>query len=389
MKGYKGTHFRNSGLLFTFSRYILIFLSAAMVLVNGCSEREQPTPNPEVSVKTAPALEKDVPIEVPANGTVEAFSVVNITSRVDGQVMKIHLKEGQMVEKGQALVAIDERPYQAQAETAEAGLARDKIRLEKAAKDAERYADLVQKDYVTKAQYEQAIADSEALKAVVNGDEAALQNTRINVDYCRITAPITGRVGSILINEGNLVKANDAKPLMVINQVDPVLVRFSIPENRLPEIQNLMSRENLKVLVFTPGKQNDPKEGHLTFLDNTINPNTGTINLKATFDNADSCLWPGQFVNVVLLLGMQPKAVVIPSEAVQMGQQGSFVFVVKSDLTVESRPITPGARMDHQTVIEKGLSAGEIVVTDGQLKLTPGAKVVLKNETQPGGDSRS
>ncbi len=371
-----------------FPHLIPILLSAVLVLAAGCSEREQPKPNPAVSVKTAPALEKDVPIEISANGTVEAFSVVNITSRVDGQVMKVHLKEGQMVEKGQAIVSIDDRPYQAQREAAEAALARDKIRLEKAGKDAERYAELVQKDYVTKAQYEQVIADAEALKAVVSGDEAALQNARINVDYCSITAPIAGRVGSILINEGNLVKANDAKPLMVIHQVEPVLVRFSVPEQRLGEIQNRMSQEDLKVLVSTPGKRNEPKEGRLTFLDNTINPNTGTITLKATLANADSRLWPGQFVNVVLLLGLQPKAVVIPAEAIQIGQQDNFVFVVKSDLTVESRPVSPGTRSDHQTVIAKGLSAGEIVVTDGQLKLTPGAKVVLQNEAPAEGEKR-
>lgn len=390
MKKFKDTVFRDLNQIFFFSsRAALLFLTVVTLLSAGCSRQEQSKPNPAVPVKTVIAFQKDVPVEVSANGTVEAFSVVNITSRVDGQVMKIHLQEGQMVEKGQILVSIDDRPYQAMQAAAEASLARDRIRLEKAIKDAERYSDLVKKDYVTKAQYEEVLADAEALKAMVNGDEAALQNARLNVDYCRILSPITGRAGSILINEGNLVKANDTKAMMVIHQVEPVLVKFTIPERRLAEIQDLMSRQELKVMASIPGIQNKIREGRLTFMDNTIDPDTGTITLKAEFDNKESLLWPGQFVNVVLTLGIRTKAVVVPSEAIQMGQQGSYVFVVKKDLTVESRPVTPGARANHHTIIEKGLAADETVVTDGHLKLAPGVKVVLKNEKNSAGDSHS
>jgi membrane fusion protein, multidrug efflux system len=390
MKKYKNTVSLDlNRIIFLSGRVALLFLSAAIILSAGCSRQEQSKPNPAVPVKTATVFQQDVPVEVSANGTVEAFSVVNITSRVDGQVMKIHLQEGQIVEKGQVLVSIDDRPYQAMQAAAEASLAQDRIRLEKAVKDAARYADLVKKDYVTKAQYEQVLADAEALKAMVNGDEAALQNARLNVDYCRILSPITGRAGSILIHEGNLVKANDTKPLMVIHQVEPVLVRFTVPERRLAEIQDLMSRQELKVMATVPGIQNKIREGRLTFMDNTIDPNTGTITLKAEFDNQESHLWPGQFVNVILMLGIRTKAVVVPSEAIQMGQQGSYVFVVKKDLTVESRPVTPGARANHHTIIEKGLAVDETVVTDGHLKLAPGVKVVLKNEKNSGGDSPS
>jgi multidrug efflux system membrane fusion protein len=273
-------------------------------------------------------------------------------------------------------------------EAAQSNLSRDRIRLEKAAKDARRYADLLKKDYVTKAQTEQAQTDAESLEAALKGDEAALENARLNVSYCRITAPITGRAGAILIHEGNVVKANDNKPLVVINQVKPIFVRFSVPEHLLPEIRSQITIHELKVLAAPPGRKDETREGRLTFLDNTVNPNTGTIDLKATFDNRDNGLWPGQFLNVVLTLGIKPHAVVVPSAAIQMGQQGSYVFVVKNDLTVEARNVTPGVPINHESVIENGLAAGEVVVTDGQLMLFPGAKVVLRDNTQASGDSR-
>jgi multidrug efflux system membrane fusion protein len=371
-----------------FQSLLPAFLFTFWALVHGCSKKEQSRPRPEVPVKTAIVIQKDVPVEVAANGTVQAYSVVNITSRVDGQVMKIHLQEGQEVKKGQLLFSIDDRPFQAILEAAQSNLARDRIKLEKAQKDARRYADLFKKDYVTKSQAEQAQTDAESLEAVVKGDEAALENARLNVSFCRIVSPITGRAGSILINEGNLVKANDSKPLMVINQVQPIYVEFSVPEQRLQEIQSQMAIHDLEVLAATPGKRNETKKGRLTFLDNTIDPNTGVIRLKATFDNKDNSLWPGRFVNAVLLLGMRPQAIVVPSAAIQMGQEGSYVFIVKNDLTVELRDVTAGAQMDDQTVIEKGLIAGETVVTDGQLMLFPGAKVMLKNDTQSTGDTR-
>jgi multidrug efflux system membrane fusion protein len=371
-----------------FQSLIPAFLFTFWALVHGCSKNEQSRPRPDVPVKTAIVIQKDVPVEVAANGTVQAYSVVNITSRVDGQVMKIHLQEGQEVKKGQLLFSIDDRPFQAILEAAQSNLARDRIKLEKAQKDARRYADLFKKDYVTKSQAEQTQTDAESLEAVVKGDEAALENARLNVSFCRIVSPITGRAGSILINEGNLVKANDSKPLMVINQVQPIYVEFSVPEQRLQEIQSQMAIHDLEVLAAAPGRRNETKKGRLTFLDNTIDPNTGVIRLKATFDNKDNSLWPGRFVNVVLLLGMRPQAIVVPSAAIQMGQEGSYVFIVKNDLTVELRDVTSGAQMDDQTVIEKGLIAGETVVTDGQLMLFPGAKVTLKNDTQPTGDTR-
>lgn len=352
-------------------------------LTYACSEKEQSRPNPEVPVRTAFSAQKDVPEEISAIGTVEAYSTVNITSRVDGQVMKVNVKEGQDVKQGQLLFNIDERPYAALREAARSKLEGDRALLEKAKKDTTRYADLFKKDYVTKDQTEQAQTNAEALEAAVKGDEAALDNAKLNVSYCQITSPISGRAGAVLIHEGNLVKANDnTKSLMVLNQIQPVYVRFSVPEQRLPKLQSLITEQELKVLASPPGNTAEPKEGRLTFVDNAINSNTGTIDLKASFENKDNDLWPGQFVNALLILGMRPQAVVVPSAAIQMGQQGNFVFVVKADMTVESRSITVGPQFDHETVIEEGVAPGEQVVTDGQLRLFPGAKVAVKNDAQ-------
>ena len=371
-----------------FSTVVAVLLCLPMMLVQACSEKAPERAKPQVPVTTAIAIEKDVPVQISANGTVEASAIVNITSRVDGQVMQVYLKQGQEVEKGQLLFAIDDRPYRALLESAQSNLTRDRIRLEQAQKDAQRYSDLIKKDYVTRSQYEQTLTDAQSLAAVVKGDEAALDNARLNLAYCRIVAPIGGRAGSILIDPGNLVKANDSKPLMVIHRVKPIFVRFSVPEQYLTEIQKQMGIEELKVYVSTPAKSGAPREGRLTFMDNTVDPTTGTIDLKATVANQDDSLWPGQFVNIVLVLGLRPHAVLVPSQAIQMGQQGHFIFVVGKDMTVESRDVTPGAQIDGQTVIEKGLTAGEEVVRDGQLRLYPGAKVVLKNEHPAGGDSR-
>lgn len=390
MKGFKAGNHRKmcrqrSGIYCIFP----LFLVAALLLVSGCTEKKQSRPRLAVPVKTAVAVEKEVPVKVSNIGTVSAYSVVKITALVNGQIVRMPVKEGQALKKGQLLINIDDRPYTAALESARSTLARDRVQRAQALKDARRYADLLRKDYVTKDQAEQARTNAEALEATVKGDEAAVKNAELNVAYCRITAPITGRAGSILVNEGNIVKANDnANPLMVINQIQPVYVQFALPEQYLPEIRRAMRSHEPKVLVTPPGKPDEIREGRLTFVDNAIDSNTGTINLKGTFDNPDSSLWPGQFVNVVLLLGTRKNAVVVPSAAVQMGQQGDYVFVVKKDLTVESRTVVPGPQIDDQVVVEKGLAAGEIVVTDGQLRLYPGAKVVVKNSPQSGGSER-
>jgi multidrug efflux system membrane fusion protein len=363
-----------------FQKILLILAVAAILPLLACSDKEKSRPVPEVPVKTAMAVQKDMPDEIMGIGTVEAYTTVSITSRVDGQVMKIDIREGQDVLQDQLLINIDERPYQAALESALSTLARDRVRLEKAKKDALRYAELLRKDYVSRNQAEQTQADAEALEAVIRGDEAAVENARLNVSYCRITAPMNGRAGAILINEGNLVKANEtAKPLVVINQIQPAYVRFSVAEQRLTDIRARIAGRDLRVTARPAGKADDIREGRLVFLDNAVDPKTGTIDLKAVFENRDSGLWPGQFVNVVLMIGTRPQAVVVPSAAVQMGQQGNFVFVVKGDMTAEIRKVTAGVQVNQETVIEEGLAAGEVVVTDGQLRLIPGARVVINN----------
>jgi len=369
-----------------FYRISTVFIFATTFLLLSCTEKKQGSRTvTEIPVKTAVASQKDVPIEISAIGTIKAYSVVNITSHVDGELTQIHVKEGQTVEKGQVLFNIDDRPYLTALESARSNLSKDSIKLEKAKKDAQRYGELLKKDYVTKDQAEQTQTDLEVLEASIKGDEAVLQTAELNLSYCKITSPITGRAGSILVNQGNLIKANDnTRPLMVINQIQPVYMQFSVPEQRLPEIQSQIRTNELKVLVNVPEKPDETKEGRLTFLDNSIDTSTGTIDLKATFDNADNSLWPGQFVNVILVLGVKTNAVVVPSAAVQMGQNGYYIFIVKNDNTVESRNVTPGSEEDDQTVIEKGLSVGETVVIDGQLRLSPGAKIAVKNGTQTG-----
>lgn len=366
-------------------RIIPIFLLTILLAATGCSKKAQSPPKPAAPVKTAVSTLKDVPIQLLENGTVEAYSIVNITSRVDGQVIAVHIKEGQQVKKDQLLFSIDDRPFQAALRSANSNLLRDRIRLEKAAKDARRYADLLKKDYVTRTQAEQAQTDAKSLEAIVKGDEAALENARLNVSWCEIKAPISGRAGEVLINSGNLIKANDTKPLMVIHQMQPIYVKFSVPEQFFSEIQKRMAMEAPGVTAAAPGKENMPVSGKLTFVDNTVNPDTGTLDLKASFENTDNGLWPGAFVNIALNLGQKPDVVVVPNSAVQMGQQGSYIFVVKKDLTVEVRPVVTGVRINGLTSVEKGLASGETVVIDGQLRLFPDAKVFVKNDAQPAG----
>jgi membrane fusion protein, multidrug efflux system len=356
------------------------------LLASGCAKNNDAKPTQSgTPVTTGVATQKDVPISVSSIGTVKAYSVVNITSHVDGQITHINVKEGQTVQKGQALLNIDDRPYRTALESAKANLAKDRIQLEKAKKDAERYAELFKKDYVTKDQVEQTQTNADALEAAIKGDEAVLQNAQLNLSYCTVTSPTTGRAGSILVNEGNLIKGNDnSRPLMVINQIQPVYVEFSVPEQQLVEIQKQSKTltSPLEVECYSPDKPNDIKKGQLSFIDNTIDSSTGTINLKAVFENSDSSLWPGQFVNTIMLLYVQKDAVVVPTAAVQMGQKGNYIYVVKNDSTVDYRDITIGPETDSYTVVEKGVSTGETVVTDGQLKLAPGSKIAVKSDAK-------
>ena len=335
---------------------------------------------PDVPVRTAVAVRKDVALEVAAVGTVEAYAVVNVTSRIDGQLMRVHFVEGQSVQRGQLLFSIDDRPYRTALDQARANLEQDRIRSANAAADARRYAELVARDYVTRSQYEKTQAEAGALGAAVKADLAAVAKAELNLAYCRITAPIAGRTGSLLVDEGNLVKANDSRPLVVLHQLQPIHVRFAVPEGHLPAIQRVMAGQPPPVRAAPPGDAGSDRLGQLTFVDNQVDPATGTIGLKATFENTGDGLWPGQFVNVALVLGTRSSALVVPSAAVQMGQQGDYVFAVNADRTVTMRQVTVGMRTNGETVVDQGLAPGETVVTDGQLRLYPGARI--KTETQ-------
>jgi membrane fusion protein, multidrug efflux system len=370
--------------------FLAVLFILLPVLFSGCSRDEERRPMPNLPVKTASVITLDVPITLSEVGTVESLSTVKISSRVSGLVTGQHVQEGQSVEKGQLLFTIDDKPYQTVLASAKSNLERDRIKLEKALKDATRYTDLLKKDYVTRSQAEQIQADAEALKAVVKGDEAALENAMLDLSYCSVRSPISGKAGAILIHEGNLINKNDINnPLMVINQLMPVSVRFAVPEQYLSDIKARMAAHDLEVQVSTPGQEGKTHKGKLNFLDNAISADSGTVDLKAVFENTDSSLWPGMFVNVVLVLGTKIGAVATPVSSVQMGQDGAYVYVLKSDMTVEQRKITAGGQSGNHIVIESGLSPNETVVTDGQLMIYPGAKVTVVNQSKTTGEKKS
>ena len=376
--------------VFAPSRCALVFSALALA---ACRGKPPPQGPGGVPVTVAKVQQKNVPLNVRAIGNVEPINSVTVRPQISGVLRRVHFSEGQEVKKGDPLFEIDPRPLQAALAQAQAMLARDKANQQDAEATARRYAALVKKEYVTQQQAENAEAQALALKAAVAADQAALQQSRLNLAYAQIRAPVSGRTGSVLMHAGNVVKANDDK-LVVIDQVQPIYVSFSIPEQILPQIRARGASARLPVSA-TPAMQGKPGgveqraqgaispesyRGTLTFVDNAVDPLTGTIRLKATFLNKDEALWPGQFVDVQLTLGEQQGAVVAPAEAVQRGQNGEYVFVVKSDNTVESRAVTVSRTDPREAVIEKGLQPGETVVTDGQLRLQPGTKVQIKGE---------
>lgn len=346
----------------------------------ACSQENSKQPQMTVAapVTVGTVTQEDVPVQIRAIGNVEAYSTVGVKAQVGGELMDIHFREGQYVKKGDPLFTIDSRPYEAALKQAEANLARDSAQLDNAKIDAARYAELVKKGYVAQEQYDQVRTNAAALEATVNADKAIVENARLQLKYCFIYSPITGRTGSIIATQGNLIKANADTPIVVINQVQPIYVSFSVPEQDLPEIKKHMATGKLAVEAFISDDKK-PEKGEVTFVDNTVDPATGTITLKATFQNSRQALWPGQFVAVRITLTNIKDAVTVSSAAVQTGQQGQFVFVVKEN-SAELRPVKSGITYEDVTVIQDGLTPGEQVVTDGQLRLFPGAKVEIKNK---------
>jgi multidrug efflux system membrane fusion protein len=348
---------------------------------SGCSSQPAATPGAmmmgPVPVTVARVALKTVPVEVRAIGNVEALATVSVKALVAGTVESANFREGQDVRKGDLLFHLDERPFRATLLQLEANLARNEAELKNAQAQAERAEKLVKDGIISREQYDTYRTNADALLAAVQADKAAIERAKIDLDYCTIRSPIDGRTGSLLFHPGNIVKSNDTI-LVVINQMDPIYVSFSVPELHLSEIKRRLGSERLPVRVTIPGEESFTAEGTLGFIDNTVDAKTGTIRLKATFPNGGRKLWPGQFVNVTLRLSNQENATVIPSQAVQTGQSGFYVYVVKSDLTTELRPVIPGNDSAGWTVIQNGLQQGETVVTDGQLRLFPGAKVEVK-----------
>jgi len=354
-----------------------------LVSLTSCSpkntESQAVTPNIAVPVAIASVVQKTVPVEIRAIGNVEAYSAVSAKPQMAGEVEQAYFKEGQDVKKGDLLFTLDSRPYQAALHQLEANLARDQAQLENARAQAERYTRLFQEGIVSKEQYDSFRTSADALAAAALADKAAIERAKIDLDYCSIRSPMDGRTGSLLVHPGNIVKANETI-LVVINQITPIYVSFSVPEQDLAEIKQRMAAGSLPVEALIPDGELHPVPGTLTFVDNAVDNTTGTIRLKGTYANTEGRLWPGQFVNVVLKLTSRPNAIVVPSQAVQTGQSGPYVFVIKPDLTAESRPVTAGSTVGGETVIEKGLQPGETVVTDGQLRLAPGTKVEVKRQ---------
>lgn len=346
----------------------------------ACSDPGKSAPAP-VPVTVARVVQRPMPFELEATGTVEPLQSVSVASQVGGILTRVAFREGDDVQKGQVLFDIDPRPYQAALQQAQAILDRDKAQLTTARQDAGRYAELVKKDYVTAQQYDQAQANAASLAATVSADQAAVDNARLNVQYATIRAPISGRAGGLLIKEGNLIHAA-GQPLVVINQIRPILVRFAVPASNLGRIRQYQG--NTLSVTAQPVGGGKVSSGTFSFVDNAVDTTTGTILLKGRFDNGDAALWPGEFVNVALELFVQSGAIVVPASAVVQSQQGTFVFVVTANGTASMRDVTVQRTAGDEAIIDKGLQAGETVVTDGQLRLVTGTKVQIK--APPGTD---
>ena len=345
----------------------------------GAKEKRNPAGPAAVPVSIAIAAQRNMPVAIRAIGNVDAYSTVAIKARVDGQIVEVNFRQGQAVRKGEVLFRLDARPFEAALRQAEANLARDRANRDQARSQERRYLDLLEKHFVSKEAYAQFHTAAETATAVLNAAQAAVETARINLEYCTIRSPIDGYVGRIMLQLGNLVKANDTNPLVVINQVQPIYTTFAVPEQRLSEIRRHMADGPLTVTVARPDGTGEPlATGRLVFVDNAVDVSTGTIKLRAEFENRDLALWPGQFVNVSLTLYDQHNAIVVPSIAVQTGPQGEFVFVIKPDSTTEVRKVSVARTEGDIAVIAKGLTKGERVVTRGQLRLSPGVKVVVR-----------
>lgn len=360
--------------------YSLTITVVALCATAACSKKEPPRA-PAVPVSVTTVKRASVPYVVTANGIAEPMQTVAVESQVNGILNRVTFAEGQPVQAGQVLFEIDSRPYVAVLNQARAQLARDEAMAVSARRDATRYAALVKEGYVTGSQADQAEANAASAAATVEADRANVQRAALDVANTTIRAPISGRTGSLLVRQGNLVKANSEPPLVVINQIQPILVRFAIAQSQFPDIQRYYRGGNALLVRATPSEGTGiPLEGTLAFVDNNVDSTTGTVLLKARFSNPEGTMWPGQYMSVALQLYVDPNALTLPAPAVLTGQQGTYVYTIDSAGAAAQRPVQVSRTVDSLAVIASGLKDGERVIVDGQSRLIPGSKVAIKGE---------
>ncbi len=357
-------------------------------LVGACRRNQTgvATERPPAPVIVAVAEQRDVPDQIRAIGNVEPLQIVQVRSQVSGQIERIFFKEGDDVTKGQPLFELDKRPFVADLEKAIGQLQRDQAQAENSRVQAGRYTDLERQGIISHEQAEQFRAQAKADAAAVDSDRAAVAAARLQLQYTEIKSPLDARAGALLINVGNLVKANDTPYLVQLNQVAPIYVTFSVPEEKLSQLRQRFASGELRVSASRKG-QPEPSEGRLTFVDNGVDTSTGMFKLKATFENRDKRLWPGEFVDVALVLSIKKDVLVVPTKAVQSGQQGDYVYVVTENSTAEPRAVKVAGTDQDVTLISAGVRPGERVITDGQLRVAPNAKVAVQNA--PGGSAKN
>lgn len=366
-------------------------LLLSLIALSGCGTKQSAQAaspgaagggRPPAPVVVSTVEQRNVPVQIEAIGNVEAYQTVQIRSQVSGQIESIHFKEGEDVRKGQLLYSLDKRPFEAALEQAQGNLKRDEAQAANAKLYAARYTNLENQGVISHEQADLQRTQASSYTAAVYADQAAVDAAKVQLQYTDIYAPIDARTGALMMNVGNLVKANDTPFLVQLNQIVPIYATFTLPEARLQEVRQFAASK-LKVLAYPKGQNSNPAEGLLTFIDNGVDPQTATIKLKATFLNKDRRLWPGEFVNVVLRLSTLDNAITVPTKAVQSGQQGDYVFVVSKDRTATAHQITSIGTYQNLTLVKSGLSPGDTVIVDGQLRVTPNGKVTIQSSLPP------
>jgi len=377
------------------SRIMTIFALAAVgVFSLGCSssadskqQKAQAAAPRAVSVAVAQVQRQDVPVYLTGLGAVTAFNTANIKSRVDGQIMKVNFQEGQHVNQGELLIEIDSRPFQVQLEQMQAQLFRDQAQLRDAKLNLDRYTALIPSGSIAQQQVDTQKALVDQLDGTVRTDHAQIDNAKLQIVYCHITAPFTGRIGLRQVDPGNIIHASDTNPMLILTQLQPIAVIFTLPEDVLPNVSRRMQQGTLEVDAFSRDDQTKLATGKLLTIDNQIDPTTGTAKLKAVFDNKDNQLWPNQFVNADLLLETRKNSTVVPTAAILRGPQGTFVYAVNPDKTVQDKVVTVSLTQGDTTVVTSGINPGDTVVTDGQDKLQRGSPINMRNTSPSGGAS--